>query len=204
MFGILGLLVRNTYLDEINGSLIISGIASILEYSLNIPKLHFLPLSLCTGLLLLKYNKEFLKLLKCNNIGTIMITLFELLFVYSTIYYVDTNIVFIVILLMMLQLSMMISMYLFFWNSTIKLIIFKTFIASLIGCGAIIIENICIREQWLWAKIIFGMPIANICNAYALYTTGQLLLLLRGKNLLRKVNIKGNSIIFIVYYTGRL
>lgn len=94
-------------------------------------------------------------------------------------------------------------MYLYFWNETIKLIIFKTCIASIIGCSAIGIEKFCVRNEWLWLKIIIGMPIANICNSYTLYCTGQLLLLLRGKNLYRKVHIKGNSIIFIVYYTGR-
>ena len=225
LFGGVGLLVNNTFLNEVNALLCATGIAQILEHSgiSVIKNIAYIPLILCAGTLLYKVLAETIKMFfyrnnkklseislkKYYNIPIAITCVFVTLYTCTALYIY--NIYLTISLIFFTNMSISFAVYKYFWQNLIhskklKFIIVRLCIATLFGCVGLGTRNIVLEEKWLWVTLLTGDSIANICISYALYNTSQLLLLLlmRGQNLQRKTVIRGNNILFVVYYTGRL
>lgn len=89
-----------------------------------------------------------------------------------------------------------------FYTTTRHMLI-RIITSLVIGSGGLITSLYCPDDIYMWVRIFIGWPIANICLSYSLFLTVQIIVLIRGKNLKRKVSIRNTNFIYVTYYIGR-
>lgn len=223
LFGLLGLLVNNSFLNDVNSYLMITGLSSMCEFFGVIDKYHFIPLSICSGTICYKLWAELIKLWSDETIDEsemvmgisgekfyrLPVSLISLIInVYICIIILYYSVWLTILLLVITQITSVFVARKFFPKNTehytdTRTMLLKSSVGMLIGSIGLGTSLICPKDNWLWIRLFIGHPIANICLSYALYTSSQIILLLRGKNLSRRTAIRGNNFIFIVYYAGR-
>lgn len=223
IFGLLGLTVNNSFVNDIHTYILLTGIGLIISFSTNSTFFGPLPLIISSCNILNKLSCELIK--KWTNerfdekdiiiginadkihrfpIGIISICT-GLYICFSVLFY---NIFFTVPILIITQLTTIYTVFRFFPKGTqlyflTRNMILKLGIAVFLGCFGLITSLVCPSETYRWLRLFIGYPISNLTIPYSLYTATQLIILIRGKNLRRTVAIRGNSIIYIAYYTGR-
>lgn len=223
IFGMLGLFVNNSYLNDIHAFLIITGISAILEFSGVLEEFYYFPLTICSGMICNKLLSESIKLWSERNIyghNKILgidrdkfyrlFSSFSCLIVYSysclTIFYY--NVFFIIAILIFIQVIVTINIFKYYPSSQeyytkTRLILRNSLIGLTVGCVGLGTSIVCAKDNWLWLRLFIGYPIANLGISYFLYTISQIVLLLRGKNLSRHIAMKGDNLVFIAYFAGR-
>lgn len=224
IFGLLGLLVNNSFLNDIHSYLIVLGIGGMIDYSGSLPGFIQICLTLCSGMITLKISTEIIKQIIRNrldereNLGPFafdrlhrhpvsIISLCTIIYICLTIYY--KSIYSVIVLLILNQIIANFLAIKFFKQKTANYtktrhMILKTTIATIFGCIGHGTSQLCFGSQWNWARLFIGTPIGNFCLAYTFFIQSQLALLMRGKNIHRKVKIRGSDYIYIAYYIGRL
>jgi len=223
LFGLMGLLVNNSFLNDINSFLLITGLGAMIEFFGITGQFYYVPLSICSGTICYKLWAELIKIWSGENIDETEVVMgidgekfyrlpVSLVAVIINIYVCITILyysVFLTIpLLMFTELTAVLITIKFFprgvehYKKT-RTMIFKLAMGTMIGCIGLGTTLICPKDNWIWIRLFIGHPIANMSLAYSLYTSSQLVLLLRGRNLRRRAAIEGNNFIFIVYYIGR-
>jgi len=223
LFGLLGLLTNNSFLNDIHTYLFLTGIGAILEFSGQTEDFMQIPLVICTGSVAYKLLSEFVKKWSGENFDEservmgiqgekfyrLPVSLLSVIvgaYVCLTILYY--NVYLTISLLFITQILSLVITRKFFprgtehYTNTRKMIV-KLMVSAILGCIGLGTSDICPGEDWLWIRLFIGYPIANVCLAYSLFTSAQLILLLRGKNLSRRTALRGNNFIFIAYYVGR-
>jgi len=223
LYALLGLLVNNSFLNDINSYLLLTGIGAILEFADILDEFHFIPLVFCSGALCYKLLAEIVKLWsgeiidesemvmgisgeKFYRLPASLISLLVRAYVLViTVYYY----LFLVIpFLLFVQIIGTIAVFKFFpqgvehYTKT-RTMLLKSWVGMIVGCTGLGTTMICPGNNWTWIRLFVGYPIANLCLPYSLFTLAQLVILLRGKNLFRQTAIRGNNFIFIAYYAGR-
>jgi len=223
LFGLLGLLVNNSFLNDVNSYLLLTGLGAMIEFFGVTNEFHYVPLSICSGTICYKLLAELVKLWsgetidetdmvmgisgeKFYRLPVSFISLTTSAYICIAILYY--NIFLTISLLIVTQITAMIVTLKFFPKGTehyanTRTMLFKSGIGILIGCIGLGTSLICPKDKWIWIRLFIGHPIANICLPYSLYISAQLILLLRGRNLSRRIAIRGNNFIFIAYYAGR-
>lgn len=224
IFGFIGLVVNNSFLSDTHAFLIMLGLGGMLDYSGVLPDLLHICLTLCVGTLSIKLTSEMIKQTIRNHFDeneklgpftfdrlhrhpSSLVTLIKIVHICITIYY--QNVYSNISLIMMNQLALIWMVLRFFKRGTInykktRYMLLKSTFATILGCIGYGTVKICFDAKWSWARLFIGAPIGNFCLAYAIFIAAQLTLLLRGKNIHRRVEIRGSQYVFIAYYTGRL
>lgn len=220
LIGLLGLVVNNSFLNETNSTLIISGIGAIFSFSNVDDMIYKRAIITCSCTLLYKLVSEVIKKwmsLKYVPSDTILgeryyrlpIALFSLMMsLFSAVAVKFYSNYFLVAILLLLQLITIITVIKFFPRGTYLYSItrkmsLRTFISTILSCVGLITSIYCLPSVYGWLDLFIGAPIANISIPYTLYTTSQLILLIRGKNLHRTIDVRGTDMIYIAYYIGR-
>jgi hypothetical protein len=223
LFGSLGLFVNNSFMNEINAYLIMTGIGYVILYSGVDNPIYSRSIIMCTSTLFYKLISEIIKRytdekfdpsemvigIAGNRFYRLPVAL-SCLFVSSYVALTLTyfNYYFIIALLFLTQITTVYTVRRFFPKgvalySVTRRMCLSIIISGLLGSIGLGTSYICIPNLYAWFQFFMGAPIANVCIPYCLYTCSQLLLLIRGKNLKRRVNVRGTKFIYIAYYIGR-
>ncbi len=223
VFGLLGLTVNNSSVNDIHTYVLLTGIGFIVQFSTNTTFFGPVPLVISSCNILNKLACELIKKWtnerfdekdviigiqadKIHRVPVVIVSILIALYVcFSVILY---NIFFTVPILLVTQLTTVYAVIRFFPKGTqlyslTRSMIIKLGISVLIGCFGLVSSLYCPTDAYSWLRVFMGHPIANLTIPYSLYTATQLIILIRGKNLRRTVSVRGNSFIYISYYTGR-
>jgi len=224
IFGLLGCLSGKLYVNHLYSYMIIIGIFSIVEFSgslvniSSINNIHYIPLSICTGSMLTHIVSESLRKLsqtqkfKYKINYHILSAIFNIIISAFVILIIIFNNIYIYIGLLSIHFIIyMIIPFVFFPIGSqhyyiIREMCFKLCLSIIVSCIAIGTSNIDLNNgnHWYYAVQVFiGNPSANIFLTYFIFTGSQIITLLRGINMRRKIIIKGTKTIFIVLYIGR-
>ncbi|AYV85906.1 MAG: hypothetical protein Solivirus1_63 [Solivirus sp.] len=223
LFGLLGLFVNNSFMNDINTYLVMTGIGYIIYFSGTENYIYSRSIIMCTATLFYKLVAEIIKRytderfdasemiigIAGNRFYRLPVAISSLLigaYVSLTISYFNNY--FIIAFLLLTQFMTIYTVISFFPKGTslytiTRKMCLSILISALLGSIGLGTSYICIPNLYAWFQLFIGAPIANICIPYCLYTSSQLLLLIRGKNLRRRVNVRGTKFIFIAYYIGR-
>ncbi len=223
LFGLLGLFVNNSFMNEINTYLIMTGIGYIILYTGTDNVIYSRSIIMCTSTLFYKLVAEIIKRytdekfdasemvigIAGNRFYRLPVALSSLVIgAYVSLALVYFNYYFIIGILLLTQLLTVYTVIRFFprgvslYTVTRKMCL-SILISGVLGSIGLGTSYICLPDLYAWFQLFLGAPIANICIPYSLYTSSQLLLLIRGKNLRRRVNVRGTKFIYIAYYIGR-
>lgn len=115
-------------------------------------------------------------------------------------------------LLLVIQLIQIILLLKFFpiesqHYSSVRTMLLKSLITSIIGCIGLCTYPYSLElgtDKWYYVvKIFVGLPTANSFLSYSLYTSSQMITLLRAKNMGRRTIVRGTDNIYVVSYVGR-
>ena len=223
ILGLLGILVNNSFINDINSLIFITGVCYIIEFSSTTTELIHIPLIICANNICYKFLSELIKSMS-NSTGVdhdvltgikgsrkyrIPVSMLAILMTGCTVLLIKYYNLYILIgIIFLSQFIVCCSTILFYPSGTIhykitRLMIIRLVIATILGCIGLGTSQICPNNTWIWLRLFIGHPISSFCISYTFYTSAQLLLLLRGKNLRRKTAISGERYIFVAYYVGR-
>lgn len=223
IFGFLGLTVNNSFVTDIHVYHILTGIGFIINLSTGSSFFGPLPLVICSCNIFNKLSTELLKKWlnekfdendvifgvagsKIHRLPVSIVSFCIAVYIcFSVILY---NIFFTIPILLITQLTTIYATIRFFPKGSHLYSITRTMnirlgIATCVGIVGLITSLFCPRDTYAWMRIFIGWSPANIGISYSIYTATQLILLIRGKNLRRTIAVRGTSLIFITYYTGR-
>ena len=221
--GILGLTTNNSYLNDVNACLMLTGICSILEFSGVINDIYHIPLIICGSMIVLKLltemikfwseeyidESEMVKSIAGEKFYRLPVSFISLLTFSYTVFAIHYYNVFLLIgLFAFILFILVVSIIKFFPKGkrlyrTTKHMLLRVTVAYILGIIGLGTSLICPSDNLLWIRFFIGTPIANASLSYAIFITAQLILLIRGSNLKRKVAIRGTPFINVAYYVGR-
>ncbi len=219
IFGFLGLTVNNSYMNETHTYLVLTGVGLITNFAGVQTAFGINALIICSCNILYKLLAELLKKWyderwdssetskNVYRLPTAFLSLMMGSYICASL--VWYNIFFTLPILICICIFTIIGVIKFFPQGTqlytvVRKMTMRLCAFTVLGSIGLCTSLYCPTDVHAWIRIFIGWPMANLTLAYALFLETQIILLIRGKNLKRKVSVRSSDVIFITYYVGRM
>ncbi len=223
-FGLLGLMVNNTFNTLLMSMLTISGILNIIVITYCEDDTYLLSiLCACVGYSMHQSLSEFIKMhyrdrnINDRPLGIHIAKVHRFFVAISSLVILGLTMAVIIYQSLGRTIALVSLNYAIFAIGTVKTTTPKTYIfvrtrvlfwkityAFFLVIAGLSTSNIQVDPNWVWAKLLVGWPIVSITMPYMLFNQAQLTLATRGKYLKRNIGFSGtrSSFLCIVYYYG--